>query len=126
MDARKGSTQAHRARARTFGFLAEVEALWDAGHALGGSLENTLVLDDQRVMNREGLRFADEFVRHKVLDLIGDLALMGVFLQGHVQVSRGGHALHQRLVRAIAEQRDAWRITSSDVADALRIAAAAR
>ena len=114
------------APARTFGFLADVEAMWDAGFALGGSLENTVVLDDQRVMNREGLRFADEFARHKVLDLLGDLALMGVFLQGHVRAERGGHSLHQRLVRAIAEQPDAWRIAPADVTDALRIAAAAR
>jgi UDP-3-O-[3-hydroxymyristoyl] N-acetylglucosamine deacetylase len=113
------------APARTFGFLAEVEAMWDAGYARGGSLENTLVLDDQRVMNREGLRFPDEFARHKVLDLIGDLALMGVFIQGHVRVERGGHTLHQRLIRALGDQPDAWRVGSADDAGRLRIAAAA-
>jgi UDP-3-O-[3-hydroxymyristoyl] N-acetylglucosamine deacetylase len=114
------------APARTFGFLAEVEAMWDAGYARGGSLENTVVLDDWRVMNREGLRFPDEFARHKVLDLMGDLALMGVFIQGHVRVERGGHSLHQQLVHAIAAQPDAWRMGSADLSDALRIAAAAR
>jgi UDP-3-O-[3-hydroxymyristoyl] N-acetylglucosamine deacetylase len=114
------------APARTFGFLADVEAMWDAGYARGGSLENTVVLDDQRVMNREGLRFPDEFARHKVLDLMGDLALMGAFIQGHVRVERGGHSLHQQLVHAIAAQPDAWRMSPADVSDALRIAAAAR
>jgi UDP-3-O-[3-hydroxymyristoyl] N-acetylglucosamine deacetylase len=114
------------ASARTFGFLADVEAMWDAGYARGGSLDNTVVLDDLRVMNCEGLRFRDEFARHKVLDLMGDLALMGVFIQGHVRVERGGHALHQGLVKAIADQPDAWRIASADLSDTLRIAAAAR
>lgn len=91
------------AGARTFGFLHEVEALRNAGLALGGSLSNTLVLDDAQVLNGEGLRFADEFVRHKVLDLFGDLSLLGARLQGHVVVERGGHALHLMLVRALLE-----------------------
>jgi len=113
------------APARTFGFLAEVEAMWDAGFARGGSLENTVVLDDERVMNREGLRFADEFVRHKVLDLMGDLALLGVFVQGHIQVERGGHSLHQQLVQTLIECPHAWRISSAETS-AFGIAAAAR
>ena len=82
--------------------------MWRAGLARGGSLENTVVLDDAGVMNPEGLRFPDEFVRHKVLDLIGDLALLGVPLEGHVIVERGGHALHQRLVAELARRADAW------------------
>jgi len=85
-------------RARTFGFLHEVNELWRSGLARGGSLDNTVVLDESRVLNREGLRFADEFVRHKILDLIGDLALLGRPFWGHVKVRCGGHALHQRLV----------------------------
>ncbi len=89
------------ARARTYGFLRDVDALRSAGLARGASLENTVVLDDGRVLNPEGLRFPDEFVRHKVLDLVGDLALLGMPVLGHVRVERGGHALHQRLVRAI-------------------------
>ncbi|MBW2228824.1 MAG: UDP-3-O-acyl-N-acetylglucosamine deacetylase [Deltaproteobacteria bacterium] len=89
------------AAARTFGFLEDVEALWRVGLARGGSLANTLVLDAEGVVNEEGLRFPDEFVRHKVLDLIGDLALLGMPLCGHVSVERGGHALHQRLVRRL-------------------------
>lgn len=90
------------ARARTFGFAEQVAALWRAGRARGASLDNTVVLGGDRVLNRSGLRFADEFVRHKVLDLLGDLALLGARVQGHVRVDRGGHALHQRLVTALA------------------------
>jgi len=90
------------APARTFGFLADVDALRAQGRAAGASLENTLVFDDAGVMNEGGQRFDDEPVRHKALDLVGDLALLGCPLRGRVVVERGGHALHQRLVRAIA------------------------
>jgi UDP-3-O-[3-hydroxymyristoyl] N-acetylglucosamine deacetylase len=103
-----GSFEDEVCRARTFGFLHEVEALWRSGLARGGSLENTVVLDDGGVMNPEGLRFPDEFVRHKTLDLIGDLALLGMPLAGHVIVERGGHSLHQRLVAELARHADAW------------------
>jgi len=92
------------AAARTFGFLRDVKSLWDQGLAKGGSLENCVVLDDERVINPEGLRFGDEFVRHKLVDLLGDLALLGVSLQGHVRVERGGHALHHELGRALLEE----------------------
>ncbi len=102
------------ARARTFGFVQDVEALWRHGRARGASLDNTVVLDDQRVLNRGGLRFADEFVRHKVLDLLGDLALLGMPIRGHVIVERGGHALHQKLVAALAGDREARRIEVGD------------
>ena len=80
------------APARTFGFLKEVEMLRQKGLALGGSLENAIVLGETGVLNP--LRFEDEFVRHKILDVIGDLALVGHAIQGHVVVHRGGHALH--------------------------------
>ena len=93
------------ARARTFGFVDEVDALWRAGRARGACLDNTVVLDATRVLNRDGLRFPDEFVRHKVLDLLGDLALLGVRVEGHVRVERGGHALHQKLVAKLAADR---------------------
>jgi UDP-3-O-[3-hydroxymyristoyl] N-acetylglucosamine deacetylase len=89
------------APARTFGFLDEVDALWRSGLARGGSLANTVVLDARGVVNEEGLRFPDEFVRHKVMDLIGDLALVGRPLRAHVIVERGGHALHHQLVRRL-------------------------
>jgi UDP-3-O-[3-hydroxymyristoyl] N-acetylglucosamine deacetylase len=112
------------AGARTFGFLEEVEALRAEGFAHGGSLDNTIVLDDERVLNPEGLRWPDEFVRHKVLDLFGDLALLGAPLLAHVHVERGGHSLHQQLVRAILADPDAWRIDHPDrgVAAALQLA----
>ena len=99
-------------RARTFGFLREVEVLWRNGLARGGNLDNTVVLDDYRVLNRDGLRWPDEFVRHKVLDLLGDLALLGMPVEGHITVERGGHALHQRFVRALLDQPDYWTIES--------------
>ena len=96
--------------ARTFGFLREVNALWEAGFARGGSLDNTVVLDDEKVVNGGGLRWPDEFVRHKVLDLCGDLALVGLPVCGHVRAERGGHEMHQRLVAEILATPDAWTI----------------
>jgi len=94
------------APARTFGFLRDVEKLRAAGLARGGSVENCIVLDDNGVSNG-ALRFRDEFVRHKTLDLIGDLALIGRPLVGEIQVYKGGHALHARLVAEIIRQADA-------------------
>ncbi len=96
------------APARTFGFLREVEALWEAGMGLGGSLQNTLILSDEGLLNEDGLRFADEFVRHKILDLIGDLMLLGMPVIGEIEAVRSGHALHARLVSRILESRDNW------------------
>jgi len=98
-------------RARTFGFLHEVEALWKLGLAKGGTLENTVVLDKERVLNGGGLRWTDEFVRHKVLDLLGDLALLGAPIEGHVSVSRGGHALHRMLLEELMAAPDSWELT---------------
>ncbi len=88
------------ARARTFGFMQEVEDLKDSGLALGGGLDNAVVLDEQGVLNSEGLRFADEFIRHKLLDAIGDLYLLGRPLLGAFTAHKSGHALNNRLVRA--------------------------
>jgi len=95
------------APARTFGFLKEVEMLRQRGLALGGSLENAIVLGETAVLNP--LRFEDEFVRHKILDVVGDLALVGHPIQGHLVVHRGGHALHTAFASEILRQRDAWR-----------------
>ena len=95
------------APARTFGFLKEVEMLRQRGLALGGSLENAVVLGETGVLNP--LRFADEFVRHKILDVIGDLALIGHPIQGHLVVHRGGHALHTAFAAELMRQSDAWR-----------------
>jgi UDP-3-O-[3-hydroxymyristoyl] N-acetylglucosamine deacetylase len=95
------------APARTFGFLKDVTELWRKGLALGGGLDNALVLDEEKVINGP-LRFPDEFVRHKILDLIGDLALFGRPLLGHFQADRAGHALHVRAVRLLADTPDSW------------------
>lgn len=98
------------APARTFGFLRDVQKLQSVGLALGGSLQNAIVLDEDRVLNRDGLRFPDEFARHKVLDLVGDLALLGLPIQGHVKASRSGHGLHQALVAEIRANPGCWTV----------------
>jgi len=98
------------APARTFGFLADVQKLQSIGLALGGSLQNAIVLDGERIMNHEGLRFPDEFARHKVLDLVGDLALLGLPLQGHVKAIRSGHGLHHALVAEIRANPSCWTV----------------
>jgi UDP-3-O-[3-hydroxymyristoyl] N-acetylglucosamine deacetylase len=95
------------ARARTFGFMHEVEDLRDSGLALGGGLDNAVVLDEYRVLNAEGLRFADEFIRHKLLDAIGDLYLLGRPLLGAFAAHKSGHALNNKLLRALLAQADA-------------------
>lgn len=95
------------APARTYGFLRDVEKLRAAGLARGGSVENCIVLDENGIMNGP-LRFGDEFVRHKVLDLLGDLALLGRPILGRITASRAGHALHSRLVAEILREQDAW------------------
>jgi UDP-3-O-[3-hydroxymyristoyl] N-acetylglucosamine deacetylase len=96
------------ARARTFGFIQDVEAMRDSGLALGGSLENAVVVDEYRVLNVEGLRYSDEFVKHKLLDAIGDLYLIGHPLIGYFSAHKSGHALNNRLVRATLASKDAW------------------
>ena len=102
------------APARTFGFLKDVEALRQNGLALGGSLENAIVIGDAGVLN--ALRFEDEFVRHKILDVVGDLALVGHPIVGHVVVHRGGHALHTALAAQLLQERDAWMLVDSPAA----------
>jgi UDP-3-O-[3-hydroxymyristoyl] N-acetylglucosamine deacetylase len=97
------------APARTFGFLKEVEMLRQRGLALGGSLDNAIVLGDTGVLNN-ALRFEDEFVRHKILDVIGDLSLVGYPVVGHLVAHRGGHALHTAFAARILEETDAWRL----------------
>ena len=98
------------ARARTFGFVEQVESLWANGLALGGTLESVIAIhwDRRSVLNEDGLRFDDEFVRHKVLDLIGDLALLGSPILGHVIADRSGHSMHLGLMQAIADNHDCW------------------
>ncbi len=96
------------ARARTFGFLAEVDQLRAVGLALGGSLDNAVVIDDDRVLNTEGLRYPDEFVRHKMLDSVGDLFLAGAPIMGRYTGRRTGHALNRRLLAALFADPEAW------------------
>jgi len=96
------------ARARTFGFLHQLEALKQRGLIKGGSLRNAVLIDGERIANACGLRYRDEFVRHKILDCLGDLALAGAPILGHYQARKPGHALNNRLVRKLFERRDAW------------------
>ena len=95
-------------RARTFGFLREIETLRENGLALGGSMDNAIVVDDFRVLNEDGLRYGDEFVKHKILDAIGDLYLLGHSLIGAFYGYKSGHALNNRLLKALIAQPDAW------------------
>jgi len=96
------------ASARTFGFMKEVKYLWSRGLGKGGSLDNTVILSEDGVLNESGLRFQNEFVRHKILDLIGDLAFLRVPIIGHVIAERAGHALHTKLVEAILDHPEKW------------------
>ena len=95
-------------RARTFGFLQDVEALREAGLARGGSLDNAIVLDDDRVINDDGLRYGDEFVKHKILDAIGDLYLLGHPLIGTFSAHKSGHGLNNGLLRELVDQTSCW------------------
>lgn len=102
------------ARARTFGFMKDVERLWAAGHALGSSLENSVVIgDDSRVINMEGLRFKNEFVRHKLLDAMGDLALAGARFIGCYRSYRGGHRLNAAALRRLLSDRSAFEVVEA-------------
>jgi UDP-3-O-[3-hydroxymyristoyl] N-acetylglucosamine deacetylase len=102
------------ARARTFGFMRDVAKLWSAGYALGASLENTLVVSDNRILNPESTRFPDEFVRHKVLDAIGDLALAGAPFLGLYRSVRGGHKLNHAALSALMADTSAWMLVEAE------------
>lgn len=104
-------------RARTFGFMHEVEWMRGQGLALGGSLDNAIVLDEYRVLNNDGLRYDDEFVKHKVLDAIGDLYLLGHPVIGMFAAHKSGHALNNELLRRLLEQPEAWEYVSFDRAE---------
>ncbi len=104
-------------RARTFGFMHEVEWMRGQGLALGGSLDNAIVLDEYRVLNNDGLRYDDEFVKHKVLDAIGDLYLLGHPVIGRFAAHKSGHALNNALLRHLLEQQAAWEYVSFDRAE---------
>lgn len=98
------------ASARTFGFTHEIEMLRKANLARGGSLENAIVLTDEGMLNEDPLRFQDEFVRHKILDIIGDVALLGMPLQGKIKAERSGHAVHAALMSKLLKTENAWEI----------------
>jgi UDP-3-O-[3-hydroxymyristoyl] N-acetylglucosamine deacetylase len=106
-------------RARTFGFLHEVDALRAAGLARGASLENAVVVTHDGVLNEGGLRFPDEFVRHKALDALGDLYLAGAPIIGRFEGRRSGHKLNHRLLRSLFQRPDAWCWSQSSAAETL-------
>ncbi|MEK7748072.1 MAG: UDP-3-O-acyl-N-acetylglucosamine deacetylase [Nitrospirota bacterium] len=99
--------------ARTFGFLSEIKALLANGYAQGGSLENAIVVDEDKILNQEVLRFEDEFVRHKILDLIGDLALLGIEIQGKIEACQSGHQMHTRLIETLRNNKKLSKIVSA-------------
>jgi len=101
-------------RARTFGFMKDIEFLRENNLALGGSLDNAIVVDDDKVINEDGLRYADEFVKHKILDAIGDLYLLGHSLIGEFKGFKSGHALNNKLLLALLENKEAWEMVSFD------------
>lgn len=99
-------------RARTFGFLKDYNILRENGLALGGSLDNAIVMDEFRVINEDGLRYKDEFVRHKLLDFIGDLAILGHPIIGHFVANKSGHFLNQKMLRELSNHTECWEITT--------------
>jgi UDP-3-O-[3-hydroxymyristoyl] N-acetylglucosamine deacetylase len=107
-------------RARTFGCMKDVSRLWSAGFARGASFDNSVVFDDDRLLNTEGLRYADECVRHKVLDAVGDLALAGLPLLGLYRSVRGGHKLNHAVLTALMADRHAWRVVEAEPVAARR------
>jgi UDP-3-O-[3-hydroxymyristoyl] N-acetylglucosamine deacetylase len=104
-------------RARTFGFMHEMEFLRAQGLARGGSVDNAIVVDEYRILNEDGLRYEDEFVKHKILDAIGDLYLLGKSLIGEFRAHKSGHALNNALLRQLLVQRDAWEMVTFADAD---------
>lgn len=105
-------------RARTFGFMKDIEVLRTNNLALGGSMDNAVVLDEFRVLNADGLRYDDEFVKHKVLDAVGDLYMGGHSILGHLRAYKSGHALNNKLLVALMEQQEAWEFVTFEEAEA--------
>ena len=104
------------ARARTFGFVSDVKKLWQAGYALGSSLDNSVAIDNDEMLNPEGLRYADEFVRHKALDAVGDLSLAGAPIVGVYRTYRPGHKLNAQALEALFADRSAYAYVEAAVA----------
>ena len=122
LDFSTASFEEEVSRARTFGFLHEIEYLRSRGLARGGSVDNAIVVDEYRILNQEGLRYEDEFVRHKVLDAVGDLYLLGYCLIGEFRAYKSGHALNNALVRALIAQPDAWEMVTFDASSPAPVA----
>jgi UDP-3-O-[3-hydroxymyristoyl] N-acetylglucosamine deacetylase len=114
-DSRSFSFKMDLCRARTFGFVHEVEKLRSMGLALGGSLDNAIVIDEDRILNTEGLRYKDEFVRHKVLDSIGDFNLAGAYIKGHFHGIKSGHAINNKLLHKLFSNENAWRVVEMPI-----------
>lgn len=108
VDASEKVFESEIGRARTFGFKKEVDYMQSVGLALGGSLENAVVIDDNMVLNPEGLRFPDEFVRHKILDCFGDFSLLGIPILGHLSVNKSGHAFNHAFLKKFFEEKGSW------------------
>ncbi|BAI79545.1 UDP-3-O-[3-hydroxymyristoyl] N-acetylglucosamine deacetylase [Deferribacter desulfuricans SSM1] len=102
------------AKARTFGFKNEVEMLWKMGLAKGGSLENAIVIDKDKILNEDGLRYNDEFVRHKILDLIGDISLIGYRFYGHIRAYKSGHELNNYFAKTLLESKSCYKVVELD------------
>jgi UDP-3-O-[3-hydroxymyristoyl] N-acetylglucosamine deacetylase len=111
---KNGSFGREIASARTFGFTTEIEMLRKANLALGGSLDNAIVLTPEGMLNESPLRFTDEFVRHKILDIIGDFALLGMPLLGKIKAEKSGHAVHASMMSKLLKTESAWRIVEAD------------
>lgn len=112
LDFANNSYAKHVSRARTFGFLSEYEKLRELNLALGGSMDNAVIIDDYRIMNDDGLRYEDEFVKHKILDAVGDMYLLGHNLIGAFEGYKSGHALNNELLRALLASDKAWEYTT--------------
>ncbi|MAK71468.1 MAG: UDP-3-O-[3-hydroxymyristoyl] N-acetylglucosamine deacetylase [Idiomarina sp.] len=118
MDFNSGAFIKEISRARTFGFMKDIEYLRKNNLALGGSFDNAVVLDEFRVLNTDGLRYDDEFVKHKMLDAIGDLYMGGHSILGHLRAYKSGHALNNQLLQALLQQQEAWEFVTFDDAEA--------
>lgn len=119
-DVNPDSFRRELAGARTFGFMRDVAKLWGAGYGLGASFENTIVVAEDRVLNPNGLRFADEFVRHKAMDAVGDLALAGAPILGAYRSVCGGHRLNHAVLSALIADRSAWRLVEAETTRRIR------
>jgi UDP-3-O-[3-hydroxymyristoyl] N-acetylglucosamine deacetylase len=113
LDITPASFRRELARARTFGFMRDVAKLWNQGYALGASFENTLVVSETRVLNADGVRYSDEFVRHKALDAVGDLALAGLPLLATYRSVRGGHTLNHAILSTLMADPSAWAVVEA-------------